>query len=84
MLPTYPTTLEHLSPQKLQRFAELHEQMYHESIRLKRTPIADELKNPQEWMQFCKWRNDNWRRICRETSPQVLESLLQGESTPHS
>jgi len=84
MLPTYPKTLENLSPQKLQRYAELHEHMYQESIRLNRTPIPDELKDPQEWMNYCKWRNDNWRRLCRESSPKVVEMLMKGEAAQTS
>ena len=76
-------------PEEKQRhYAKLHEVMYNESIRLNWTPIPEELKDPEEWKEFCRWRNWNWRRFSEESSERIVRSLAakkareRGEEVP--
>ena len=54
-----------LSEEKRKLYERLHEWMYQESLRTNHTPLPKELKEPVEWEAFCKWRNDNWRKLGR-------------------
>ena len=58
--------------------------MPQESIRLNRTPIQNELRNPQDWINLCTWRKDNWRKLCRESFPKVMEMWMKRETEQNS
>ena len=64
-----------ITEEKARLYDRLHEQMYAESIRQGRTPIPDELKDPQEWDAFCHWKHLNWLRIAQAAAADYVQSL---------
>jgi hypothetical protein len=70
-----------LSPEKQKHFAELHEQMFQESVRHNRTPIPEELQSPVAWREFCHWKHENYLGLVRKSEPFIERWLESKDET---